>query len=146
MRRAIFVGLAMGIAACGAESGAESPKSAHDAGRGTARVYQATFDQAWSAAHSVIHDDAGGTPVDYQGEAGEAYVITKADSQSTAYDDTQIGVWVVPMANDEVRVSVVVIGPDSRDVGGPNEQQVQKDIGKAIAHMQAKAPPPEDKP
>jgi hypothetical protein len=103
-------------------------KSAHDAGKGTARVYDATTDQAWTAAHAAVTWNHVGAATDH---ADEHYFVT----DPTHFD--QIGVWLTA-EGDKTRVSVVVI--DDPNLPGPNEEDVQKDVAKAIDLVKAGKP------
>jgi hypothetical protein len=115
------------LAACGA-AGLDA-KSAHDQGKGNRKEYEATFDQAWAAAHAAIKwNEVGGA----QDHADDHYIIT----DPARYD--QIGIWVDPEGANKTLVNVVVI--DDPNLNGPNEEGVQKDIAKAIELVKAGQP------
>ena len=109
------------LGGCGGGDASLEAKSAHDKGKGTLRVYDATYDQAWAAVHAAISWNQVGTPTDH---AAEHYTIT----DPTHFD--QIGVWLEPEGADKARVSVVVI--DDPNLPGPSEEGVQKDIATAL--------------
>jgi len=113
---------------CGNDTSLDA-KSAHDTGKGTLRVYDATFDQAWSAAHAAISWNQVGAPTDH---LDARYLIT----DPTKFD--QIGIWLQPQGADKTQVSVVVI--DDPNLPGPNEESVQKDVASAIGLVKAGQP------
>ena len=119
------LGLALGLAAC---VDALDAKSAHDQGKGTIQEYDATYDQAWAAAHAAIVWNQVGAITDH---ADEHYILT----DPARFD--QIGVWFDPEGG-KTRVNVVVI--DDPHLNGPNEQGVQKDIEAAIQLIKAGQP------
>jgi hypothetical protein len=113
---AVVVGLL--VAACNVVR--IDAKSAHDAGGGAARVYPATYAEAWAGAHAAVHWNPTGTVVDHP---DEHYLIT---------DDTdfeQVGIWLLSLGPDTTKVTVVVM--DERHTG-PNEEKFLEDIGLAV--------------
>jgi hypothetical protein len=116
----------VGILGCGGTDASLEAKSAHDQGKGTTRVYDATNDQTWSAAHVAISWNEVGTPTDHpEGH----YLLTDPKH----FD--QIGIWLQPEGADKTRVNVVVI--DDPNLPGPNEEGVQKDIATALGQVKA---------
>ena len=123
-RRAVVVAalaLAPLIVACNAAR--IDAKSAHDTGGGRSRVYPASYEQAWTAAHAAVSWNRAGAAIDH---ADEHYFIT--DDQT--YD--QVGVWLLPLGTDSTKVTVVVM--DQRGTG-PNEEGLLKDIGIAVERV-----------
>ena len=93
------------------------------------RVYDATYAQAWAAAHAAVSWNQVGVPTDY---AEEHYLVT----DPAKFD--QIGVWLESEGADKTHVSVVVI--DDPNLPGPNEEGVQKDIASALKQIKAGQP------
>jgi hypothetical protein len=118
------------VGGCGNDATLEA-KSAHDQGKGTRQVYDATNDQAWAAAHAAIkwNENQVGVPTDHP---DDHYILT-----DPAHFD-QLGIWVEPDAAGKTRVTVVVI--DDPTLPGPNEQGVQKDVGAALDLIKAGKP------
>jgi hypothetical protein len=120
----------VGFGLLGCASGTSlDAKSAHDTGKGTLRVYAATYDQAWAAAHAAISWNGVGAPTDH---TDLHYVIT----DPTRFD--QIGIWLEPEGTDKAHVTVVVI--DDPNLPGPNEESVQKDVASALDLIKAGKP------
>jgi len=119
--------------------------AAHNAGHGTAEVYDASFDEAWKAAHIALHWDQAGTPEDHP---ERQFVITNHPSSDAPSFLDQVGVWFEPIGPMKTRVSVVVMTGQESTAGvtGPDESSVQKDIAKALAFVQSGAPIPEKRP
>ncbi|HEX8789816.1 MAG TPA: hypothetical protein VF765_02610 [Polyangiaceae bacterium] len=113
------VSLALSLAACA--TSALDAKSAHDAGEGTARVFEGTPQDLWTAGHAVMKWNPVGAVANHE---AEHYFVTDAS------DFDQIGIWVEPAGPGKSRVTVVVI--DDPNLPGPNEQGVLKDIGTAL--------------
>jgi hypothetical protein len=103
-------------------------KSAHDHGKGTNQLYDATYDQAWAAAHAAIVWNQVGAVADHP---EEHYLLTDPTNND------QVGVWLTA-EGDKTRVNVVVI--DDPHLNGPNEEGVQKDIAAAIQLVKAGQP------
>jgi hypothetical protein len=135
--------VALLLSACEQKS-SEGPISAHEAGKGVARVYDATLDQTWQAVHVALKWADAGKAEDHPAVSGESYVITNPDTSQDAYN-AQVGVWLAPMNPVKTRVSVVVLGADTAQ-GVPNEEGVQKDIERAVAMIRAGEPIPAKRP
>ena len=129
---------------CAAQKSSENPREAHQAGKGVARIYDASLEQTWRAVHVALKWSEAGKAEDHPASTGESYVITNPDTNQDAYN-AQVGVWLDPMNSDKTRVSVVVLGPDN-SMGGPNEEGLQKDIGKVVAMIRSGEPVPEKRP
>ena len=56
------------IGGCGGGPNVIDAKSAHDSGRGTVRVYDASYDQTWAAVHAAIKWEQVGAPHDHPDE------------------------------------------------------------------------------
>lgn len=113
--------LAVALSAVACTSAAVDPKAAHEAGDGTARVFDATPQELWVASHAAVKWNPVGGIRDHQ---TEHYFVTNPG------DFDQVGVWVEPADPGTTRVSVVVI--DDPYLPGPNEQGLLNDIGKAL--------------
>jgi hypothetical protein len=100
-------------------------KSVHDTGGGRARVYSASYEQAWTAAHAAVTWNRAGAANDH---AEEHYFVT--DDQT--YD--QVGVWLLPLGTDSTKVTVVVM--DQRGTG-PNEEGLLRDIEIAVDRVKS---------
>lgn len=98
-------------------------KSVHDTGGGRARVYSATYEQTWTAAHAAVSWNRAGAAIDH---ADEHYFITDDET----YD--QVGAWLLPLGTDATKVTVVVMVQRGT---GPNEQGLLKDIGIAVERV-----------
>jgi hypothetical protein len=97
-------------------------ESAHEAGRGTIAEYDAPIDQVWTAAHAAIRWANIGKPTDHQ---DNWHVIT----DPAAAD--QVGIWLEAEGPTKTRARVIVM--DDPTLPGPDEKDVQKDIGRALA-------------
>jgi hypothetical protein len=119
--------------------------AAHQAGHGNAAIYDASFDEAWRAAHVALKWDDAGTPQDH---LDGRFVVTNNPSSAGPSLSDQVGVWFEPMDGQKTRVSVVVItGIDpTAGITGHDEASVQKDIAKALAYVQSGGPIPEKRP
>jgi hypothetical protein len=117
------------LGGCDAHDTSLEAKSAYDQGKGTKHVYDATYDQAWNAAHAAINWNQVGAVTEHP---DQHYFLT----DPTHFD--QIGVWVAEETPGKTRVTVVVI--DDPNLPGPNEEGVQKDIATALGLIQAGKP------
>lgn len=113
------IATALSGAACA--SSALDAKSAHDAGEGTVRVFDATPQEMWAAGRAAVKWNTFGAITNHE---GEHYFITDAKE----FD--QAGIWVEPAGPGKTRVTVVVI--DDPTLPGPNEQGVLKDMDAAL--------------
>ena len=118
---AVAVAFAPIVVACNAAR--IDAKSVHDTGGGRARVYSASYEQTWTAAHAAVSWNRAGAAIDH---ANEHYFIT--DDQT--YD--QVGVWLLPLGTEVTKATVVVM--DQRGTG-PNEEGLLKDIGIAVERV-----------
>ncbi len=116
----VSIAIALSIPAC--ESSAVDAKSAHDAGEGTVRVFDATPQELWTAGHAAVRWNPVGAIVDH---VTEGYFVTDPK------DFDQVGMWMEPAGPGKTRVTVVVI--DDPTLPGPNEQGFMKDIASALA-------------
>jgi len=114
------------VAGCASES--VDVVAAHAAGHGTARVYDGSVDELWTAAHAAIHWSPAGHPQDNRDQGS---IITSP----SGFD--QIGIWLEPVDAHTTRVKVVVV--DDPRFPGPFEEGVQKDIATALASERAGA-------
>ncbi len=119
--------------------------AAHRAGKGTAEIYAANFEETWRATHAALRWNSAGTPEDH---VGEGYVITNNPTSRGPSLGDQVGVWLETMGPDKTRVSVVIMtmAPQDPALGAPNEHGVQKDIAKALAMLESGQPLPEKRP
>jgi hypothetical protein len=140
----LLLSLALSLAA-GCSPDPVSAISAHNAGHGTAAIYDATFDEAWRAAHIALKWDQAGTPEDHP---DRQFVITNHPTSEAPSFIDQVGVWFEPMGPMKTRVSVVVMSGQETTAGvtGPDESSVQKDIAKALGFVQSGGPVPEKRP
>lgn len=111
--------IALSGAACA--SAALDAKSAHDAGEGTVRMFEATPQEMWTASHAVMKWNPVGA---IQNHEPEHYFVTDPSEAD------QVGIWVEPAGPGKTRVTVVVI--DDPNLPGSNEQSVMKDISTAL--------------
>jgi hypothetical protein len=118
---ALIASLITALSGAACTTSAVDAKAAHEAGQGTARVFEGTPQELWVASHAVLKWNPVGAVVDE--EPGHYFVTDPKD-----FD--QVGVWVAPAGPGKTRVSVVVI--DDPTLPGPNEQGVLKDIDKAL--------------
>ena len=84
----------------------ESAIALHHAGHGTERVYKATFEEAWTAAHVALRHAQAGTPEDHR---DQGFVITNHPESEAPSFLTQVGIWLTPRGPDETLVSVVIM-------------------------------------
>jgi hypothetical protein len=140
----LLLSLALSLAA-GCSPDPVSAIAAHNAGHGTAAIYDATFDEAWKAAHIALKWDQAGTPQDHPD--GQFMITNHPTSEAPSFID-QVGVWFEPMGPLKTRVSVVVMSGQETTAGvtGPDESSVQKDIAKALSLVQSGGPVPENRP
>ena len=76
-----FVALAGALVfGCGADSGQQWAREAHDTGKGTTQTYGASFNQVWRAAHVALDWSDAGAPQDHLEPTGESYVLSNPDS------------------------------------------------------------------
>ena len=136
------IGILVATAGCRESVGVVT---AHGEGKGTAEVYDATFDDIWIAAHIALHWDAAGTPEDHP---AQGYVVTNHPESSGPSSLDQVGVWFEPMSPTKTRVKVIVMTGTQYTAGivGPDEQTVQRDIAKALALLQNGQPIPRQRP
>lgn len=118
---ALIASLALALSGAACTTSSVDAKSAHDAGEGTARVFEATPQELWTASHAVMKWNPVGAIVDHE---SEHYFVTDPK------DFDQVGVWVEPAGPGKTKVTVVVV--DDLNLPGPNEQGVLKDIDKAL--------------
>jgi hypothetical protein len=129
--------LSLTVVGCGVTP--MSAIAAHREGYGTTKIYDATFDQAWQAAHIALAWDGAGTPEDHP---ERQFVITNHPASEGPSFNDQVGVWFRPLGPYKTRVSVVVMtAPEPADsIIGPDESSLQKDIAKALALVKSGAP------
>jgi hypothetical protein len=122
----------------------------HRAGHGTAKLYDASFDETWAAAHVAFREERIGTIEEHLWDSpSEPFVITNPPASKAPGVPDQVGVWFLPEGPRRTLVKVVVMsGVDSTaGIVGPDESSMQRDIGKAIAQLrreewERRAPPP----
>jgi hypothetical protein len=119
LRLAQVASLSLALAAC--TTTALDAKSAHDAGQGTASVFDGTPQELWAAGHAAMKWNPVGAVANHE---SEHYFVTDPNE----FD--QVGIWVEPAGPGKTRVTVVVI--DDPNLPGPNEQGLLKDIGTAV--------------
>jgi hypothetical protein len=119
--------------------------AAHNAGHGTAEIYDASFDEAWQATHIALKWDQAGTPEDH---LERQFMVTNHPSSEAPSFLDQVGVWFEPVGPRKTRVSVVVMSGQATTAGvtGNDESSVQKDIARALPYVQSGAPIPEKRP
>jgi hypothetical protein len=100
-------------------------KSAHDSGAGKAGLYDATYEQAWAAAHAALRWSPVGDVIDHP---DEHYLIT----DDVHFD--QVGMWFLPFGPNQTQVKVVVI--DNRR-SGPTERSLLDDIARAVERIKS---------
>lgn len=143
----VFVLLAL-TAGCGVNP--PTAIAAHRAGRGTVKVYDATLEDAWMAAHRALRWEHNGTPEDHLYDAPfEPFIVTyDPDWGPPPGDRDQVGVWFLPEGPTRTLVKVVVMSGIQTTAGvvGPDESSVQKDIAEALAQVQWEEGEPQKDP
>jgi hypothetical protein len=114
-----LLGAAFAVACAGEPMNVES---AHAAGRGTIAEYDAPIEQVWTAAHAAIRWANVGKPTDHQ---ENWHLVT----DPAAAD--QVGIWLETEGPTQTRARIIVM--DDPTLPGPDEKDVKKDIGKALA-------------
>jgi hypothetical protein len=137
--------LALSVFATACERDPLTAISAHSAGHGKAAIYDASFEDAWRAAHVALRWDDAGTPQDH---FDDRFVVTNNPTSEGPSLSDQVGVWFESVDANKTRVSVVVITGMEPTAGvvGHDEISVQKDIAKALAYVQSGGPIPDKRP
>jgi hypothetical protein len=118
---ALIASLITALSGAACTSSAVDAKAAHEAGQGSARVFEGTPQELWAASRSVLKWNPVGPVIDE--DPGHYFVTDPKD-----FD--QLGVWVEPAGPGKTKVTVVVI--DDVNLPGPNEQGMLKDIDSAL--------------
>lgn len=141
----VFAAVVLSSLGAGCAFSPLSAIAAHREGRGTTEIYDATFDEAWTAAHIALAWDGAGTPEDHP---ERQFVITNHPSSEAPSFNDQVGIWFRPLGPHRTRVSVVVMtAPEpAYSIIGPDESSVQKDIARALALVKNGATVEEEMP
>ena len=136
----LLAGGAASVAGC-AHSG--DVVEAHAEGKGVARSYDATPEQAWTASLAVMHW-AGADAVEEKKD--EHYMLASVGLQFTSYG-TLLGAWIEPIDPGHVSVSVVSkrkLAPEL--VTAMGEDKFHEDLAKALTYVKGGKPMPDKEP
>lgn len=103
------------VAGCGGSI--SDVKSAHDAGKGTERVYAAGLDATWEATREAMHANHAGAVEEHR---AEGYMVATAGMSGGSWG-AAMGAWVSPVDAAHTRVRVVVSRTMATNVGGQTE-------------------------
>jgi hypothetical protein len=127
-------------AACGKD--VPSAFAAHNAGHGVATLYDATLDETWIAARSVLVESRGGDIEEHFYDAPyEPFMLTYNGAERPPSNLDQVGVWFLPEGTRGTLVKIVVMTGVQSTAGivGPDESSIHRRIAKVIARMRLEA-------
>jgi hypothetical protein len=111
----MVVFLAVGLAACGGSI--SDVKSAHDAGKGTERVYAASLDATWDATREAMHANHAGAVEEHR---ADGYMVATAGVSNGSWG-ASMGAWLSPVDPTHTRVRVFVSRAMATNIGGQTE-------------------------
>jgi hypothetical protein len=120
------------------ERSVPSAFAAHGAGFGTARLYDATLDEAWVATRAVLADARDGDVEEHFDDAPfEPFMLTYDGKHRPPSNLDQVGVWFLPEGSRGTLVKIVVMSGVQSTAGivGPDESSMHRRIADELARM-----------
>lgn len=130
-RFAIACGLALLASGCG--GGRSNVMSAHNAGKGTDRSFEAPVDQVWNAAHAALtwhHAEM----IEEHKDQGFLIGMRPTSLERTG---ATMGVWIVPAQKESTARARVVISHAALTSIGETESGFLDDMTKAIGILKS---------
>lgn len=141
--RSAIISLVVSVLGCSGCAGEpRNVLSAHDAGGGQVRVFDANVDQAWQAARAALTWNHAATIEEHR---PEGYMLGIAGASGWSWGAT-MGVWIEPADPGRTGVRVIVSRKLATNVTAQSERGLLDDIAKAIALEMRGLPLPDREP